>query len=586
MKKLINSNLFKQISDIIMITMALILIISVIGFVLPVNIEVIIVPLSFVLALLIYYFVNKRIIDTKQFLVAAIIIVAVTVIMCIVCSYIYSSDGDGNYYHKVGVGAIANGWNPFKESVQDFSSRFFAVDNIDFNAIWVDHYGKASWMIAGAIYALTGSIECGKVYNVLGMIVLFGQVVPLLEKVGINKILVYVFSVLIVFNPISNVQIFTYYVDGFLFSLTVALMISLIELVREASDNKINVYLFIMSCMIVLGNIKFTGLMYGGILCVIYYVYYFVVQYRGKKRIAIKEGGYFVGVAVVTIGVAGAPTYVQNFIEHGHPFYPLMGEGAVDIMGLNSPGGFLDHSIIYKLFYSIFGRIDNFCIMMGGDKLLPELKLPFTFNMEELSRFGDIAPDSRISGMGIFFSGLIICSTILGVFYIVKNRKVLKSVMPLIIINVAFTIFMMIILSESWWARYVPFMYVFMIAGFIITARFASRGIIKGIYGILIIVLAVNNAMFFANLRNFYSGSKEIRDTVSSLQDKTIKVTRVDYPGCLYLLEDTHINYSIDESLIAQSDDVSSLAQQDDNKTTAGEQGIYYNNLGYKQEDR
>ena len=556
------SKLLKSVSEIVMLFMAIILIVSVVNFLLPFNIEVAIAPVSLVIAVCVYWLIQKKSMTLKDIVIPLLIILAVIVAGCIISCLIYSNDGDGNYYHKVGVGALAKGWNPFAESVQDFASRYFNTTGVDYNAIWVDHYGKASWMIAAAFYGITGNIECGKIYNILGMVVLLGQVFQFLEKCGLKKIYVYIFSLLIVFNPIVNVQVFTYYVDGFLFTLIIALMISLIEFVRDKSYSNAT-YLFIAANMTVLGNVKFTGLMYGGILCVIYFVYYAIIKYKEEKRVAYKECGFFAAVAAITCIVAGAPTYMQNMIEHGNPFYPLMGEGKVDIMGLNSPGGFLDHSIVYKLFYSIFGQVDNFSIMMGGDKLLPDLKIPFTTSIEELMRFKDIVPDSRISGMGIFFSGLLICSTVIGVYYVVKNRRYLKSVMPLIIINVAYTALMMLVISESWWARYVPFLYIFMIAGFVLMARFMEGIFPRIILVLMLIILVCNNVLFFANIRNFYNGSQNIRRTIDSIRDKEIEVTRVDYPGSLFILVDEGIDAKI-------------------NISDGEEEGLYYDYLGYR----
>ena len=115
---------------------------------------------------------------------------------------------------------------------------------------------------------------------------------------------------------------------------------------------------------------------------------------------------------MLTILWAGAPTYVTNTLKNKNPFFPLMGEGSIDIMSLNSPASFLNKPNIYKLFFSIFGRFENTCVMMGDDGKLPEIKIPFTFSLEEIGRFRVLQPDTRISGFGLFFGGILIFSFI------------------------------------------------------------------------------------------------------------------------------------------------------------------------------
>ena len=47
------------------------------------------------------------------------------------------------------IGCLKNGWNPIYESARSFVNGYFNDSKIDSCAIWIDHYGKASWIFAG-----------------------------------------------------------------------------------------------------------------------------------------------------------------------------------------------------------------------------------------------------------------------------------------------------------------------------------------------------------------------------------------------------------------------------------------------------
>ena len=70
--------------------------------------------------------------------------------LCISCEGNYfTMDWDSNTYHKSAVGFFKNGWNPLRESAEDFSIRYFSDENVCASAIWIDHYPKATWIMGG-----------------------------------------------------------------------------------------------------------------------------------------------------------------------------------------------------------------------------------------------------------------------------------------------------------------------------------------------------------------------------------------------------------------------------------------------------
>ena len=82
---------------------------------------------------------------------------------------------------------------------------------------------------------------------------------------------------------------------------------------------------------------------------------------------------FYLVTCIVAIILVGFSSYVKNFVEHGHPLYPLAGEGKVDIMTGNQPSSFDNMIGLKKLIYSVFSETDN----IVGDGRSPKLKVPF-----------------------------------------------------------------------------------------------------------------------------------------------------------------------------------------------------------------
>ncbi len=224
--------------------------------------------IAMIMSMVVCYWVSD---NMKHIVLTTVICIFIFMAGTYICGHLYSIDWDGNAYHKMAIGCLKNGWNPIYESAQSFVNGYFNDSKIDSCAIWIDHYGKASWIFAANIYALTGKIECGKVYQLLAMESLFCMAAPYMIRKGIKKWTAVMVSILLVVNPVSFVQIFSYYVDGFLFSYLFILILGLTRLLdAENREQRKITWLVIVCSMSVLANIKFTGLLYGGIYCVAY----------------------------------------------------------------------------------------------------------------------------------------------------------------------------------------------------------------------------------------------------------------------------------------------------------------------------
>lgn len=473
---------------------------------------------------------------------------------------VYSGDFDGNTYHKMAIGLLKNGWNPLRESSVSFGKSFFPID-VHAGSVFIDHYTKGPWIYGAVVYAFTNNVESGKVYNLWAMICLFCLAFDYCQR-KLGNMKAFVVSVLLCMSPVSVVQLLTYYEDGLLAAFLFILVIGLTQCVdkndlRHGGQAKLTVF-FAMS---VLGNIKFTGLLYGGMFCIGYFILLVVTEFRTQpdkeaaRSNALKTFAYFAAVAIGTIIWIGFPTYVTNVMGHKNPVFPLAGEGKIDIMTGHLPKGLNGKSVFYKLFYTIFGELSN---MSGqAQESLPKLKIPFTTTREELWRCIHTTGcvDWRISGFGVFFSGLLLVSIGIIVWKLIKLNK--KDVLFFyVVVNVILIFGLLFGISDSWWARYSPYLYLVVIGALVIAIQDFRSPFMKGICGLFIILLFFNNFLFLGEGYCTLRHSPAIAQDLQEVEGRSIIVRFPveSYSGLLFDLEDRNVKYVIGEQPMTDHD--------------------------------
>ena len=225
---------------------------------------------SFVATILLAIFYGENIHNT--IIIELVCTVILIVLLTCVIEQIYDFSWDGNSYHKLAVGLLKNHWNPLKELPTLELTE--GIGNYSNGAtLWCEAYCKVTWIFAAALYALTGNIECGKVYTILGMMCAFGLVFYFLRKKGMKLSCSFALAICAGFNPIALQQMLSFYIDGFLQTILLMLIVALLMLEdKEKFNSKISASL-VAALMIICGNIKFTGLLYGGIFCIVYYLW-------------------------------------------------------------------------------------------------------------------------------------------------------------------------------------------------------------------------------------------------------------------------------------------------------------------------
>lgn len=431
------------------------------------------------------------------------------VLSCIVAGSVFlggitlDTTYDGNNYHKYAIGSLKNGWNPVYDEIQN---------------VYSNTYPKASWIFASSIYQLTGDIETGKAINFMVLVAVF-LVVFWYLRARLAARQSALLALLLALSPIVAAQLFNNYVDGIMGSLLIILTVFLNVLVdKKIKLPKKYIYSAVIVLITVICNLKFTGVVYSGILATTYLLY---VMYRRDwsttKQLLV------VGLAslVVAIGIVGAPTYVRNTIVHGHPLYPIMGKGSIPILADNVPVTYASKNRVHKFIESNLGETDNISAVWGAtpDKLDSRLKTPFMFNIDELILLSKGSPDLRQAGYGVWFGGVLLLSLVLAVYLAIVNRRKLKhSDLLLVVLPIIPIVVTALAIEDSWWARYLPQLILF--PGIVLTLLYMNK---KTVLASVLSFALLFNVTLITVLQLSYQ-----QQTVSQVNDRIHNLIRCD----------------------------------------------------------
>ncbi len=503
---------------------------------------------SIIVPIIVYLLNNNKTLLKKK-----IIIIVVYLFLLLVLPFIYNKTYDltvdGNSYHKTAIAFIKNGWNPLYETAREFQKNNDKVIPIDKKFkldLWMDHYPKATWIIAATIYNMTGNIESGKCITFILTLMLLIISYNCLRKI-IDKKWSTIISIFLILNPIVLSQFFSYYVDGIM---GICFTIELLLLMQVNPKEKINWQIFIglISICSIFVNLKFTGLLCSGVISAVYYFYWLIVNRKKDfletfKKVTI----FFTIIYVVAIFLIGANSYIKNTITNHNPLYPLIGKDKVDIITTMQPKSFKNKNSLEKFLISYLSKTEN--VSYDGE---PSYKIPFLIYKDEISTLYN--PDTRMAGFGpwtsIIFITSIILFTIFSILLLKKEKKNIKYV-TLPLLSVILTI---ILVGESWWARYIPQFYLLPI-GAIILAVYLKKYYKKILIPTFILILAITvniTCFIYVNVKEII-GFKEVSDDIKimkTVDDLKLKSTVApDLYGFYYTLNDNNVKYTIDTNI-------------------------------------
>jgi len=424
----------------------------------------------------------------KETIVALISIVLLILLSGHISSQIMDMSNDGQWYHQTGIIFLKKGWNPIYTIAEDFLHQNW---NVEISGLeYVNSYPKFAEIVAANIFYLTENIELGKILNFLSLAILGFYTFYILKKhlFKNNTVIAVVFSILMVINPVSLAQMHTFYVDNLVYIYFMLMVLALIDIDYSDSDNKSAYYIFVMS-MIILANIKLVGLVYAVEILLFYTLY---LKYLKKKNTVkmLKKMGVIV---VVLLLICSINPYFTNIAQKKHILYPVVGTGTADIIDHNMPAEFHNHSMPYKLFMSTFSKVDNIPAQ-NTNKI--KLKIPLTIQKDEISYLW--LWDTRQSGFGVLWSGILILSLLLLPFIRYKNKKD-KNTGLMVLGILALSV---LLNPENWWARYVPQFYAIPIFVFALYLSNKSSNKYKVMSYVLCLVIFINSAISYKEINS------------------------------------------------------------------------------------
>lgn len=508
---------------------------------------------SIVIPIIIYLLTNKKIEKVKIVIMVISLYLFLLLILPFISGKTYDLTVDGNSYHKTAIAFIKNGWNPIYESSTEFqkdNKNIVAFDKTTRINLWIEHYPKATWILAANFYEMTGNIESGKCITLILSIMLLIISYNCLRRV-LDKRWSIIISALVVLNPITLAQIFSYYVDGIM-GICFVMELLLLFLVKPMEKQSKSIWLCLASIVTLFCNLKYTGLLCSGIIAAVFY-FYWLIKYKKEQafiRILKKMTVNFTIVFVTAIFFVGANSYVKNTIDHMNPLYPLIGKDKVDIITTMQPKVFGELSMPQKFVRSLFGKTENTTYTMGD----PEWKLPIKVYRSEISEL--LAPDVRIGGFGPLFALATILSIIVLIYGLILFVKYEKKNIKYITIPTIAILLTMILLGENWWARYVPQFYLLPIGTIILiiyTAKYMKKQKVASIMALIIITVLTANCTFFlytnyVNIKSFVEINRDIKE-MKNTKNLKLKLGTKNLYGYYYNLNDQSIDYKLVEEI-------------------------------------
>lgn len=372
--------------------------------------------------------------------VAPFLALGLLVLAALVASLLHDTSIDGQHYHFQAIYALAEGWNPVHKS---------APPPIVGETItpWAVHYPRAIWVFSANIFAAGLPLAMAKLSNLLVLFAAAALVSGALFRAGYSWLFTLALTSAAILNPIVLAQIWTSMNDGILALCILIFAVSMFTWIKQEDRGFL---IAGVAAMMLALNLKFSAIPIFVILCAFACLGAYLM--RGLPKTYTVAAILFVP-AFVAIFLLGWSPYMQNFLDQGHIFHPIMGKEAIDIMlgdsaaYDNTPDVLKEMPAVERFFFSLFSETH------AGYETVPRLKLPFTVSPEELRAAGGV--DVRLAGFGPFFSGSILLTLGTAILLYVRRAECGPAARVLLFVAGALLV-SVILMPQNWWARYVP----------------------------------------------------------------------------------------------------------------------------------
>ena len=453
-------------------------------FLLNISINAFIFPVAMIALTICYYFAFAKSIQPiarlKNIIAGSFICIALLYLSGTVLSFSY----DGWCYHLPAVIKLSNGWNPV-----------YQYNNID--GFFTMYYPKYAWIFGATVYKTTGNLFCA---NALTSIQLAATLLITLDFAKNlqtkNKIVPYLFALLLAANPIITTELFTYYNDGLLGNSIIILVLLFYGISKgyyKLSSKPVMSLLIANGTM--LANIKFTGLVFLFAIISINYLSLLICKIE-KSQLTL-----YAVLQVLVLALLASNTYIPNQIQQKHIFHPVMGENKIDIITSQTPKALLGDNKYIALLKSLTAETS------GKFNNEYEYKLPFIVKGKELSQMKYTS--QRTGGFGPLYQLILWFGITILLYNIILNTKKItayshiKKFWPEYT-SIVSIIILLIIMPTLWYARFIPFLYAIPILPVLMSYNHITRNLINNILMLLLLITAITNESMIVLKRSEY----------------------------------------------------------------------------------
>ncbi|MFV0469080.1 MAG: hypothetical protein ACK5MK_09165 [Dysgonomonas sp.] len=471
-------------------------------------------PISVVLSLFVIYYFTRT--DRPLFIRSSLFHIFFLLIVLLVSAYVYDSSYDGQRYHQDSISRLRDGWNPIYDS--DIDAR-----------LWVKHYAKGMETISASIFCTTGNVEAGKAINfilVFASLFFFYNFLSIYFDFLSTRKRAFL-SMIFTFSTVVINQLFSYYVDWSMVSLLLIFISTLLCLNKTQSG-----YYYLVAGIVVFLSvtIKFNILFW-----VLYVAFFFLLYLLFARRFSCFKRSlltFFVS-GCMGLFIGAINPYVTNTINQHDPFYPLTDK--VDLIEENTPPSLVGKNRIEAFLISTFSFPNN-------DKFATktELALPTNLTLKNVHHSGK--NDGLVGGYGLFFSWILIASTILYILLYKTNLEKVKyyNCFLLLLLLAVF------VLPLGWGARYFPLFYAFPLIMLLYSEYEQSKKWVRyfrnGIYFLVVVNMIIS---IVVTLGTGIYKKRMVDDYVRTLSGSTTPIN-IDFYGNVSFrlkLEEAGIKY-------------------------------------------
>ena len=342
------------------------------------------------LLLIIAVFLIHRAEKLPKLLTSLLIFLLLFGLVALFSSQFFDTGFDTRGYHAEAILALLDGANPWHEAQS-----------------WVSlAYPAAHWVSSASLIVWTQSFEASfSLTYISAFLALFTCWRFLAALPNLTKFWRITLALLFALNPITIDFFFAGYVDGYLVSVLLSsFMLMLMFFTEKDKQQRHNYSIYIVMLLILLVNIKFTGLVYGGVLGITALVYGFAN--KAKLKSILHLAGLGVTAGVLGTMLFGFFPYVTNTLADNNPFASVY---------TYSPKYGKKVSVVSNLLEKEFNektRYEKAWIALFSQSTKGKWYKP-----EPLPPFSSIAPRGFFFSFGAIFSGaLLLCLTL--VFFI------------------------------------------------------------------------------------------------------------------------------------------------------------------------